>query len=59
MASAGMTVHSVCEDNRLVDGNNLPMPITLDVTQQIIDEKKLKAGTRNRHHMGVTSNPSL
>lgn len=46
MASAGLTVHSVCEDNRLADGNVFSMPITLDVTQQIIDANKLKAGAR-------------
>lgn len=39
-------VHSVCEDNRLADGNVFSMPITLDASQQVIDEKKLKAGSR-------------
>ena len=39
-------MHSVCEDCRLADGNVFSIPITLDVTQQIIDENKLKAGAR-------------
>lgn len=37
---------SVCEDNRLADGNVFSMPITLDVNQQLLDEKKLQAGSR-------------
>ncbi|KAJ5358016.1 hypothetical protein N7541_005174 [Penicillium brevicompactum] len=36
----------VVEDNRLADGNVFSMPITLDASQQLIDEKKLQAGTR-------------
>jgi hypothetical protein len=35
-------VHSVCEDNRLADGNVFSMPITLDASQEVIDEKKLQ-----------------
>ncbi|KAJ5830948.1 sulfate adenylyltransferase aps-Penicillium chrysogenum [Penicillium rubens] len=36
----------VCEDNRLADGNVFSMPITLDASQEVIDEKKLQAGSR-------------
>jgi sulfate adenylyltransferase len=36
----------VCQDCRLADGNVFSMPITLDVTQQIVDDNKLKAGAR-------------
>ncbi|KAJ5377721.1 Sulfate adenylyltransferase [Penicillium cataractarum] len=36
----------VCQDCRLADGNVFSMPITLDVTQQVVDENKLKAGAR-------------
>ncbi|KAJ5922576.1 hypothetical protein N7516_010279 [Penicillium verrucosum] len=36
----------VCEENRLADGNVFSMPITLDATQKVIDEKKLQAGSR-------------
>lgn len=39
-------MHSVCEDNRLADGNVFSMPITLDASQKVIDEKKLQAGAR-------------
>jgi sulfate adenylyltransferase len=39
-------VHSVCEENRLVDGNVFSMPITLDASQKVINENKLKAGAR-------------
>jgi sulfate adenylyltransferase len=39
-------VHSVCENNRLADGNVFSMPITLDTTQEIIKENKLQAGSR-------------
>lgn len=38
--------HSVVEENRLADGNVFSMPITLDASQQLIDEKKLQAGSR-------------
>jgi sulfate adenylyltransferase len=37
---------SVCENVRLADGNLFSMPITLDVSQAVIDECKLKAGAR-------------
>ena len=39
-------VHSVCEDNRLADGNVFSMPITLDASQGVIDQHKLQAGSR-------------
>ncbi|EAL92915.1 Sulfate adenylyltransferase [Aspergillus fumigatus] len=37
---------SVCENVRLADGNLFSMPITLDVSQAVIDEGKLKPGSR-------------
>lgn len=37
---------SVCENCRLADGNLFSMPITLDASQQVIDEGKLQAGSR-------------
>jgi sulfate adenylyltransferase len=36
----------VVEKNRLADGNLFSMPITLDVTQELINELGLKAGAR-------------
>lgn len=39
-------VHSVCEDNRLADGNLFSMPITLDASQKLIDDNKLQAKSR-------------
>lgn len=44
--AASDNVHSVCENNRLADGNVFSMPITLDVNQQAINEHKLQAGAR-------------
>ena len=38
--------HSVVKENRLADGVLFSMPITLDVSQAIIDELGLKAGAR-------------
>lgn len=46
ITAAADNVHSVCEDNRLADGNVFSMPITLDASQKVIDEKKLQAGAR-------------
>ena len=40
------TGRSVVDNNRLVDGNLFSIPICLDVTQEILDEVKAKAGTR-------------
>lgn len=37
---------SVVKDNRLANGLLFSMPITLDVSQETIDELELKAGTR-------------
>lgn len=39
-------VDSVCEDNRLADGNLFSMPITLDASQKLIDENKLQVKSR-------------
>lgn len=39
-------MYSVCEDCRLADGNVFSMPITLDVSKQVIDENKLQSGAR-------------
>lgn len=39
-------MHSVCEDNRLADGNLFSMPITLDASQKLIDENKLQPKSR-------------
>ncbi|WYZ45532.1 hypothetical protein EsH8_VIII_000848 [Colletotrichum jinshuiense] len=38
--------NGVVKDNRLADGNLFSMPITLDVSQQTIDELSIKAGAR-------------
>ncbi|KKK16501.1 ATP sulfurylase [Aspergillus rambellii] len=36
----------VCADSRLADGNLFSMPITLDTSKEVIEEAKLKAGSR-------------
>lgn len=41
-----MRLVSVCENCRLADGNLFSMPITLDASQQVINELKLQAGSR-------------
>lgn len=46
ITAAADNMHSVCEENRLADGNVFSMPITLDASQKVIDEKKLQAGSR-------------
>jgi sulfate adenylyltransferase len=41
-----LTWQSVVADCRLADGNLFSMPITLDVTQETIDEAGIKPGAR-------------
>jgi sulfate adenylyltransferase len=36
----------VVKENRLADGALFSMPITLDVSKEVIDEQGLKAGAR-------------
>jgi sulfate adenylyltransferase len=39
-------VHSVVADNRLADGNLFSIPITLDISKELISEIGVKPGAR-------------
>jgi sulfate adenylyltransferase len=38
--------YSVVADNRLADGNLFSMPITLDLSKELIEQLDIKAGAR-------------